>query len=177
MRRLAHEILIACRIWICNAVGLIVLSDNLHILKSTMAREKEALHFSGSMPLCQGTIRYNQQILMYKYQSSSYMVSKDNSPMLPEEHRSRSNSRAAGVSPYAPPTPQIHQPSQANHAAQIAQAQAAAYQQQLMQQQQEQAMAQAHAANHLQDRCGARRGGCMGVGIWTEAPRNRSPQY
>ena len=80
------------------------------------------------------------------YQSSPYMISKDNSPMLPEEHRSRSNSRAAGVSPYAPPTPQIHQPSQATHAAQIAQAQAAAYQQQLMQQQQEQAMAQAHAA-------------------------------
>lgn len=80
------------------------------------------------------------------YQSSPYMLSKDNAPMLPEEHRSRSNSRAAGTSPYAPPTPQPHQPSPAAHAAQIAQAQAAAYQQQLMQQQQEQAMAQAHAA-------------------------------
>ena len=46
-------------------------------------------------------------------------------PMLPEEHRSRSNSRANGQSPYSPPTPQMTQAAQAT-----------AYQQQLMQQQQ-----------------------------------------
>lgn len=66
---------------------------------------------------------------------------KDNSvPMLPEEHRSRSNSRANGSSPYSPHIPQTpaSQPSPAM--------QAAAYQQQLMQQQQEQAMSQAQAA-------------------------------
>ncbi|KAJ6437762.1 Alginate lyase [Purpureocillium lavendulum] len=56
-------------------------------------------------------------------------------PMLPEEHRSRSNSRANGQSPYSPPTPQMTQVAQAT-----------AYQQQLMQQQQEQALAQAQAA-------------------------------
>ncbi|PFH57128.1 hypothetical protein XA68_15479 [Ophiocordyceps unilateralis] len=56
-------------------------------------------------------------------------------PMLPEEHRSRSNSRANGQPLYSPPTPQ---PNQA--------AQATAYQQQLLQQQQEQALAQAQAA-------------------------------
>ncbi|OAQ82193.1 serine/threonine-protein kinase pak1/shk1 [Purpureocillium lilacinum] len=56
-------------------------------------------------------------------------------PMLPEEHRSRSNSRANGQSPYSPPTPQMTQAAQAT-----------AYQQQLMQQQQEQALAQAQAA-------------------------------
>jgi p21-activated kinase 1 len=55
---------------------------------------------------------------------------KDNVPMLPEEHRSRSNSRV--TAPYAPtqPAPNVQ----------------ATYQQQLMQQQQEQAMAQAQAA-------------------------------
>ncbi|KAK5626464.1 hypothetical protein RRF57_002179 [Xylaria bambusicola] len=66
---------------------------------------------------------------------------KDNSvPMLPEEHRSRSNSRVNGSSPYSPHIPQAlaSQPSPAM--------QAAAYQQQLMQQQQEQAMSQAQAA-------------------------------
>jgi p21-activated kinase 1 len=70
----------------------------------------------------------------------SYMNAKDNVPMLPEEHRSRSNSRANGASPYAPtqPSPAVTSPT--------APAQAAAYQQQLMQQQQEQAMAQAQAA-------------------------------
>ncbi|KAI8687298.1 Non-specific serine/threonine protein kinase [Fusarium sp. Ph1] len=68
----------------------------------------------------------------------SYGMSKDNGPMLPEEHRSRSNSRAAGSTPYAPTGPQ---PNPA-----LAQAQAAAYQQQLLQQQQEQALAQAQAA-------------------------------
>ena len=73
----------------------------------------------------------------------SYSVSKDAGPMLPEEHRSRSNSRAQGPSPYGPPTPQLPPASQATQAAQ---AQAAAYQHQLMQQQQEQAMAQAQAA-------------------------------
>ncbi|KAI0894563.1 Pkinase-domain-containing protein [Annulohypoxylon nitens] len=57
---------------------------------------------------------------------------KDNVPMLPEEHRSRSNSRVNGTQPHTPvgqlPTPQT------------------SYQQQLMQHQQEQAMAQAQAA-------------------------------
>ncbi|KAL7621933.1 signal transducing kinase of the PAK [Parahypoxylon ruwenzoriense] len=57
----------------------------------------------------------------------------NNVPMLPEEHRSRSNSRANGNPPYTP----LGQPSPAIQAA---------YQQQLMQQQQEQAMAQAQAA-------------------------------
>jgi p21-activated kinase 1 len=56
-----------------------------------------------------------------------------NAPMLPEEHRSRSNSRANGHSPYSPTT----QPSPAGQVV---------YQQQLMQQQQEQAIAQAQAA-------------------------------
>ncbi|PHH68604.1 hypothetical protein CDD80_7405 [Ophiocordyceps camponoti-rufipedis] len=56
-------------------------------------------------------------------------------PMLPEEHRSRSNSRVNGQPLYSPPTPQ---PSQT--------AQATAYQQQLLQHQQEQALAQAQAA-------------------------------
>ncbi|KAI0201546.1 hypothetical protein F4808DRAFT_424246 [Astrocystis sublimbata] len=66
--------------------------------------------------------------------------SKESSvPMLPEEHRSRSNSRANGASPYGTQTPQAPptQPSPAMHAN---------YQQQLMQQQQEQAMSQAQAA-------------------------------
>ncbi|KAL1868038.1 hypothetical protein VTK73DRAFT_3885 [Phialemonium thermophilum] len=68
----------------------------------------------------------------------SYLPPKDNVPMLPEEHRSRSNSRANGVAPYAHTQPSpLAQPSAA---------QAAAYQQQLLQQQQEQAMAQAQAA-------------------------------
>lgn len=68
---------------------------------------------------------------------------KEGGPMLPEEHRSRSNSRAAGHSPYAPPPPQTVSHAQTNP---HAQAQAVAYQQQLMQQQQEQALAQAQAA-------------------------------
>lgn len=69
--------------------------------------------------------------------SPPYLPPKDHVPMLPEEHRSRSNSRANGTSPYqAQPSSSIPSPA----------AQAAAYQQQLMQQQQEQAMAQAHAA-------------------------------
>ncbi|KAI0863979.1 hypothetical protein F4860DRAFT_511353 [Xylaria cubensis] len=60
-------------------------------------------------------------------------------PVLPEEHRSRSNSRVNGASPYGSHTTQAppSQPSPAMHAA---------YQQQLMQQQQEQAMSQAQAA-------------------------------
>lgn len=68
----------------------------------------------------------------------SNLPPKDNVPMLPEEHRSRSNSRVNGTSPYAPnqPSPIIPQPAP----------QAAAYQHQLMQQQQVQAMAQAQAA-------------------------------
>ncbi|KAK5661974.1 hypothetical protein OQA88_10085 [Cercophora sp. LCS_1] len=68
--------------------------------------------------------------------SPTYLPPKDNIPMLPEEHRSRSNSRVNGTSPYLPQQPQA--PSTVN--------QAAAYQHQLMQQQQEQAMAQAQAA-------------------------------
>ncbi|KAI1374505.1 Pkinase-domain-containing protein [Hypoxylon crocopeplum] len=58
---------------------------------------------------------------------------KENVAMLPEEHRSRSNSRVNGSQPHIP----VGQPSPAIQAA---------YQQQLMQQQQEQAMAQAQAA-------------------------------
>ncbi|KAK4241472.1 hypothetical protein C8A03DRAFT_12243 [Achaetomium macrosporum] len=72
--------------------------------------------------------------------SPSYLPLKDNVPMLPEEHRSRSrsNSRANGTSPYLPsqPSPSITSPT----------SQAAVYQQQLLQHQQEQAMAQAQAA-------------------------------
>lgn len=66
-------------------------------------------------------------------------LSKDNSPMLPEELRSRSNSR--GQTPYNPPPAQPPQPS-------LAQQQHDTYQQQqqLMQQHQEQALAQAQAA-------------------------------
>ncbi len=64
---------------------------------------------------------------------------KDNVPMLPEEHRSRSNSRTAP--PYQVPYPGGMSSAQANVAAQ-----AAVYQQQLLQQQQEQAIAQAQAA-------------------------------
>ncbi|ORY61352.1 uncharacterized protein BCR38DRAFT_411234 [Pseudomassariella vexata] len=65
--------------------------------------------------------------------SAAYVPPKENTvPMLPEEHRSRSNSRANGSSPYTPtqPSPAVQQ----------------AYQQQLMEQQQQQAMAQAQAA-------------------------------
>ncbi|KAI0014763.1 hypothetical protein F4780DRAFT_169913 [Xylariomycetidae sp. FL0641] len=71
-------------------------------------------------------------------------TSKDNVPMLPEEHRSRSrsNSRAAnGPQPHTPQTPISPVGSgQPPHTVQ------AVYQQQLMQQQQEQAMSQAQAA-------------------------------
>lgn len=67
--------------------------------------------------------------------SSFYGLGKAGAAMLPEEHRSRSNSRANGQSRSSPPTPQ---PNQA--------VQATAYQQALMQQQQEQALAQAQAA-------------------------------
>lgn len=70
--------------------------------------------------------------------SPSYVPPKESAPMLPEEHRSRSNSRTAATSPYSPsqPSPSIASPA----------SQAAVYQQQLLQQQQEQAMAQAQAA-------------------------------
>ena len=69
-----------------------------------------------------------------EHSSGVHGQSKDNVPMLPEEHvRSRSNSRANGHSPFAP----VPQPSPAVQNA---------YQQQLIQQQQEQAMAQAQAA-------------------------------
>ncbi|KAG6001746.1 hypothetical protein E4U43_001244 [Claviceps pusilla] len=64
---------------------------------------------------------------------------KDGSPMLPEEHRSRSNSRANGPPPsFSPSSPQLNSQSSA--------AQSAALQQQLIQQQHEQAIAQAQAA-------------------------------
>ncbi|KAK3350132.1 hypothetical protein B0T25DRAFT_570713 [Lasiosphaeria hispida] len=68
--------------------------------------------------------------------SPTYLPPKDNVPLLPEELRSRSNSRANGISPHA--ASQQSGSSTAN--------QTTAYQQQLMQQQQEQAMAQAQAA-------------------------------
>lgn len=72
--------------------------------------------------------------------AASYVPPKESAPMLPEEHRSRSNSRANGTSPYMPSTPQPQgSPSPSAQ-------QAAAYQQQLLQQQQEQALAQAQAA-------------------------------
>ncbi|KAK4105233.1 Pkinase-domain-containing protein [Parathielavia hyrcaniae] len=70
--------------------------------------------------------------------SPSYPPPKDSAPMLPEEHRSRSNSRANGTPPYlsSQSSPSVASPV----------SQAAMYQQQLLQQQQEQAMAQAQAA-------------------------------
>lgn len=68
----------------------------------------------------------------------SYVPPKENVPMLPEEHRSRSNSRVNGTSPYAPQGPGPQQ-------AQVQNPQAATYQQQLLQQQHEQALAQAQA--------------------------------
>lgn len=71
-------------------------------------------------------------------QSPTSVPPKDNVPMLPEEHRSRSNSRVNGAPPYAPGQASSIIPPPTN--------QAAAYQQQLMQQQQEQAIAQAQAA-------------------------------
>lgn len=66
---------------------------------------------------------------------STYVPPKDHQPMLPEEHRSRSNSRVNGNSPFMPGS---GQPSPA--------VQHASYQQQLMEQQQQQALAQAQAA-------------------------------
>ncbi|KYK55039.1 ste20-like protein [Drechmeria coniospora] len=66
---------------------------------------------------------------------SIYGPLKDNTPMLPEEHRSRSNSRANGQAPFSPPPPPMNPATQA-----------VAFQQQLMQQQQDQAIAQAQAA-------------------------------
>ncbi|KAG6030633.1 hypothetical protein E4U41_007793 [Claviceps citrina] len=63
---------------------------------------------------------------------------KDISPMLPEEHRSRSNSRVNGPPPFGPSSPQPGSQSPV--------AQPAAYQQQLVHQQHEQALAQAQAA-------------------------------
>ncbi|KAH8904418.1 Pkinase-domain-containing protein, partial [Coniochaeta sp. PMI_546] len=71
--------------------------------------------------------------------TSPYLPPKDNAPLLPEELRSRSNSRATAASPYTPT-----QQSAAAFPSQTAQG--AAYQQQMLQQQQEQAMAQAQAA-------------------------------
>jgi p21-activated kinase 1 len=70
--------------------------------------------------------------------TSPYLPSKDSTPLLPEELRSRSNSRATGTSPYAATQPSPAFPAQT--------AQGAAYQQQMLQQQQEQAMSQAQAA-------------------------------
>jgi len=69
--------------------------------------------------------------------SPTYAAPKDNVPMLPEEHRSRSNSRANGTAPYAQQSGSVTSPTVQ---------QAAVYQQQLLHQQQEQAMAQAQAA-------------------------------
>ncbi|CAK7239822.1 MAG: signal transducing kinase of the PAK [Sporothrix thermara] len=63
---------------------------------------------------------------------------KDSAPMLPEEHRSRSNSRV--TAPYGMPG------ANTVNAQATVTAQAAAYQQQLLQQQQDQAIAQAQAA-------------------------------
>lgn len=71
--------------------------------------------------------------------SATYNPPKDGAPMLPEEHRSRSNSRTNGTSPYAPQGNQGPPPQAAQNA------QAAAYQQKLLQQQHEQALAQAQA--------------------------------
>ncbi|KLU88649.1 STE/STE20/PAKA protein kinase [Magnaporthiopsis poae ATCC 64411] len=73
---------------------------------------------------------------------------KDGNPMLPEEHRSRSNSRVNGNAPYASSQQQQQQQQQQQKLQQQQQSPAvqAAYQQQLVQQQQEQAMAQAQAA-------------------------------
>ena len=69
----------------------------------------------------------------------SYLPAKDNVnvPMLPEEHRSRSNSRVNGASPFSPTQPSPATTSPTNQAT---------YQHQLLQQQQDQAMAQAQAA-------------------------------
>ncbi|KAH9907328.1 hypothetical protein F4778DRAFT_721404 [Xylariomycetidae sp. FL2044] len=64
------------------------------------------------------------------------LAAKDHVPMLPEEHRSRSNSRVNGSQPGTPHTP-AGQPSPAAQAS---------YQQQLMQQQHDQAMAQSQSA-------------------------------
>lgn len=60
----------------------------------------------------------------------------DNGPMLPEEHRSRSNSRVTGPAPFSPQTTASMSPAQPS----------LFQQQQLIQQQHEQAMAQAQGA-------------------------------
>lgn len=70
--------------------------------------------------------------------SPSYLPPKDHTTV-PEGHRSRSNSKANGGSPYLPQQPSAGQPTTVAD-------QAAAYQQRLLQHQQEQAMAQAQAA-------------------------------
>ncbi|KAG5982221.1 Serine/threonine-protein kinase mst20 [Claviceps digitariae] len=76
----------------------------------------------------------------FSQQSDDFSQSqqKDGPAMLPEEHRSRSNSRVNGPPPFSPSSPQLSSQSSA--------AQSAAYQQQLIQQQHEQAIAQAQAA-------------------------------
>ncbi|KAL8304905.1 hypothetical protein RB597_004101 [Gaeumannomyces tritici] len=78
---------------------------------------------------------------------------KDANPMLPEEHRSRSNSRVNGNGSYSSSQQHQQQHQQQQHQQhhqhqqhQQSPAVQAAYQQQLVQQQQEQAMAQAKAA-------------------------------
>ncbi|SPO04981.1 related to Smu1 - Ste20-like protein kinase [Cephalotrichum gorgonifer] len=71
----------------------------------------------------------------------SYVPPKEGTTMLPEEHRSRSNSRVNGAPPYVP----HGAPPPGNH-----NAQAAAYQQQLLQQQHDQALAQAQAMSQGQ---------------------------
>ncbi|KAG5975895.1 hypothetical protein E4U58_006887 [Claviceps cyperi] len=71
----------------------------------------------------------------------AYVQRRDSASMLPEEHRSRSNSRANGAPPpFSPPTPQLSDQSSAGQSA------AAMYQQQMMLQQHEQALAQSQAA-------------------------------
>ncbi|KAI1437120.1 hypothetical protein GGR50DRAFT_142756 [Xylaria sp. CBS 124048] len=93
-------------------------------------------------------------------------LSKDgHAPMLPEEHRTRSNSRANGTSPYNPQSPPA--PVQPSPALQ------AAYQQQLMQQQQEQAMSQAQAAmkGHLSRSQSTRQASNQPMGTRTQHPR------
>ena len=75
--------------------------------------------------------------------SATYMPPKEGgAPMLPEEHRSRSNSRVNGTSPYASQSPHG---AQGGPAPPAQSAQAAAYQQKLLQQQHDQALAQAQA--------------------------------
>ncbi|KAG6005098.1 hypothetical protein E4U21_000425 [Claviceps maximensis] len=71
---------------------------------------------------------------------------KDSPPMLPEEHRSRSNSRVHGPPPFNPSSPQLSSQSSAAQSAAYQQQQLIQQQHQLIQQQHEMAIAQAQAA-------------------------------